>query len=94
MRIPTTFDAVNRTWRVRFGTDMKKKVDGEARYEPATIVIRPGLQPQWTEHTYLHELVHVIFNALGWDQMNDDEGKVDAMAGILHQILSTQDGEL
>lgn len=43
-------------------------------------------------HDFCHELVHSMWDALGWEKLNDDEGKVDAMGRMLHQYLTTASG--
>jgi len=92
--IPARFTMMNRRWTVRLGTDLKKGVDGECRYEHAEIVLRPGMDKKYTEHTFLHELSHCIAGALGWETFNADEGKIDALGGALHQFLQTKTGKL
>jgi len=39
--------------------------------------------------TYYHELVHAIFEALGKDELCNDEGLVDSFAGLLWQSIKT-----
>jgi|ERR1019366_8440556 hypothetical protein len=46
------------------------------------------------EHTYLHELVHMILIELGEKELGDNEKFVDSFAGLLHQVHTTSVGEL
>jgi hypothetical protein len=41
------------------------------------------------EHTYFHELVHIILMYMNEDELNNNEKFVDTFAGHLHQILKT-----
>lgn len=92
--IPTTFRVANRKWTVVFDPDLDEGCDGETRYEKAEVALRPGLDKTYTEHTFLHELVHVMFGALGWEDDNADEGAVDSLAGLIHQFLQTKSGNI
>lgn len=40
-------------------------------------------------HTFLHELTHAIAYAMGWNEFNDDEGKIDGFASLLMQTMVT-----
>lgn len=42
------------------------------------------------EHTFLHEATHAILQAMGEDELNDNEKFVDTFSGLLHQVLTTQ----
>ena len=46
------------------------------------------------EHTYYHELVHVMLEMLGMEKISKDEAKVDSIAGLLHQHEKTKKGDL
>jgi len=41
------------------------------------------------EHTYLHEIVHIILMMMNEDDLNNNEKFVDNFSGFLHQILKT-----
>jgi hypothetical protein len=40
------------------------------------------------EVTYLHEVLHWVFNLLGEFDLSNDEQKVDRIAHALHQVLA------
>ena len=51
------------------------------------------------EHSFLHEVVHFFLDKLGLDELNKDEAKVDAIAGLWHQyekskIINQEEREL
>lgn len=56
----------------------------------ATIGITKGLSDQDMAHTFYHELCHAIATTMGWSEWNDNEDKIDAVAGLLHQFSSTR----
>lgn len=94
MVIPKHFTLVNQTWQVVYDETLDSGIMGECRQEKLEIAIRPGLSPQIEEHTFLHELCHAICLALGWQKLNKDEGKIDALSGVLHQFLQTRTGNV
>lgn len=105
--IPTGFDILNRSWTVCWLTDAKEKklieameyateetrLWGYCDLELAKIYIRKSQSKDHMMHTFLHELGHAIFNALGWND-EDEEGKVDALGAAFHQFLKTKKGSL
>jgi len=97
MKIPTKFKAVNLEWSV---VDMPQEIAdnnsawGITYYDNARIEIRVDLNTSQREHTIFHELLHVIFNALGRDDLNKDEALLDAISGVQHQIEQTKRGNL
>jgi hypothetical protein len=42
-------------------------------------------------HTFLHEVNHAIFYAMGKDKLHADEALVDGHAGLLLQVLRTSE---
>lgn len=95
MRIPKTFQAANRTWRVRLTTSsalLDEDQNGVTHFEPAVIYIRRGLRGDLLMHTFCHELLHVVTDACGLQKLNRDEDSIDALAGVLHQALKTSKG--
>lgn len=47
------------------------------------------LQLSVIEHTFCHELVHLILNTMGEDELYKNEKFVDVFGGLLHQYLTT-----
>jgi hypothetical protein len=44
-----------------------------------------------TLHTFMHELVHACYFTLGWTRANKNEARVDALASLLLQALTTME---
>ena len=87
--IPETFECAGYTWKVRYDDKLKKR-------EKCLGFTDWKLQGDELYHTFLHEITHVVLNAMGQDKLNakkyDDQ--VDAFAGLLYQILKTKTGRL
>lgn len=45
------------------------------------------------EHTFMHELIHHCLYCTEQHALNDNEGFVDLLAGLLHQALTTMEYE-
>lgn len=43
------------------------------------------------EHSFLHEVVHFLLYHTERPKLGDDEGFVDLLAGLLHQVLTTME---
>ena len=96
--IPETFECAGYTWKVRYDDKLKKreKCLGFTDWKLHEVVLWSKLQGDELYHTFLHEITHVVLNAMGQDKLNakkyDDQ--VDAFAGLLYQILKTKTGRL
>ena len=92
MNIPTSFRVAHRTWRVRF-----KRMNhnhGKTDFNRGVITIDAGLRGnrELLEHTWLHELLHACAGTMGWQRVNRDEDRIDALAALLVQALNTSSG--
>lgn len=58
---------------------------GECIYTTLSIRIVPCKAKQMEEITFLHEMIHAIFNHLGYT--NHSEKKVDELANALHMVI-------
>lgn len=100
MRIPKSFYLMGQKWSVEYDGKLfiKHEAVGLCEYEKSKITIQPDIEdyprPQSKiEHTFWHESVHAILDAMGEDLMRDNEQFVDVFAGLLHQILTTAEYE-
>lgn len=89
--IPKAFQLGGRTWRVERGVKLSSKKEyGDTLPEIAVIRISTKCKTlEDEEHTFMHELMHAICFTMGWTELNDDEMKIDAVAGLLRQFLAT-----
>lgn len=95
---PESFQLGGRTWTVKMKSRMsapdkdEKIVYGETHHAECEIWISDKLEGEELYHTFLHELNHAIAGTMGWAEFDNDEGKIDAHAGLLLQFLRTKKG--
>ena len=63
---------------------------GETVYCDLVIRIRPNQAKAMQEVTFLHEMLHTIFDHLGYK--NHNEKKIDELANVLHMIIVDNPG--
>ena len=102
--IPKTFSLVNRQWKVKWVSKKKMRKLSRDKHPPlgmcdgrkARIYLNreahDGLPEEWLMHTFLHELEHAMRFANGEQKHNEKD--VDRRAAILHQFLTTMEGDL
>lgn len=90
MKLPSEFQVANLTWRVRF--KRLKHERGKANFRNRTITLDVLLKDdeEMMLQTFLHELLHVCSFSMGWDKVNNDEPRIDALAGLLAQAWQSQ----
>lgn len=100
MQIPKRFKLLGHTIEVLEDKVMffEKQNYGKCCYEGKWIkLVHPSDQHPITqtslEHTFMHELVHICLYHTEQGQLNDNEGFVDTLAGLLHQALTTMEYE-
>lgn len=102
MIIPEKFKLFGNTISVVFEEEEFKNTSsiGLANFRQQKITLHP---PSIGDHpitdamvctTYLHECLHMIFDALGYFEARDDENLVELTAQLLYQILTTGQGVL
>lgn len=69
--------------------DKSVRIFGHIDYPNQIIKLEKGMGKQYREQTLLHEIVHGIFEGLGYDDLNADEEKVQGIASVLYQVLSS-----
>lgn len=100
MTLPEKFHLYGQTITVSSEPSLIQRDDavGTAVYRTNSIAIQPSTG-SWTRHTdmiehaFFHELVHMILNKMG-HKLYSDEVFVDQFSALLHQALSTFEGEL
>ncbi len=88
--IPRTFQLGGRTWTVERGIRTKKWW-GHTDSNICRIRLAHKQSPEMELHTFYHELGHAICFTLGWDELNDNEVKIDALGNMLAQFASTRE---
>lgn len=95
-KIPTTFKLLGQTYKVEYNND---KCDGANAYGLAsfnentiylaTEVANKPIAKDAIEHTFFHELTHMILHSMGKEKLNADEKFVDLFGGMLHQVATS-----
>lgn len=88
MKVPRAFELQGRTIKVltrELGADAVGQWD--ARRDEITLI--PGLPKDLLYTSFLHECVHAWLDALGREDLSENEPFVDGLAGLIHQMLKT-----
>jgi hypothetical protein len=84
--IPQSFYLVGCQWTVKFTEDLTEY--GKCDCTTFTIYLRSGMNKNFTEQTFFHELVHAVMFAMG--HTSHDEVFVDSFGALLHQYEKTK----
>ena len=68
-------------------TDPRK---GEINYLTNEIRIDKNMPLSLKNQVLMHEILHATFDLLGFDELAEDEKKVQSIATALHQIFTSQ----
>jgi Zn-dependent peptidase ImmA (M78 family) len=74
-------------------TDVVNKYEprkGEYDYLTATITLDKNMTVSMKNNTLMHELLHAMFDLLGYDDLRDDEQKVQAIASALSELFQQE----
>lgn len=88
MKIPSEFQLGFRTWTVKHVGKRKwygRTYPSECRIELSSL----NENAEAELHTFVHELLHAVAVTMGWSKFNDNEMRIDAMAGLLIQAMTT-----
>jgi len=102
MKIPKKFKLFGQTITVEYDEKLVEREDlkGVALYRENKIKLLPAKgvysnKPQHqVEQTFLHEVCHIIMHYLCENDMVDNEKFIDNFSNMLHQFISTSEGEL
>jgi len=74
------------TWNVNFNDDRTSSQDalGLCSYVEASIYV--AVQKQ----TMYHEVIHAMLDAIGYNELGEDEKFVNSMGTLLHQFIETK----
>lgn len=97
MNIPKSFELFGQTITVEFVDDLVEEQEAHGisslkknliqLQSTNAIVKRPITQ---IEQTFLHELVHNIYSAMGETKLCNNEKHIELFSQLLHQALTTQ----
>ncbi len=67
--------------------DKNRRILGEIDYINQTIKLEKGLSDELKKEVLIHEILHGILEKLGFDDLNNDEQKVQSIASTLYLVL-------
>ena len=93
IKIPQRFILGGRDWTVEIHDviDNEPELYGDCDSMECVIRLKRGGMDVM-QHTFYHELTHAICFTLGWKKFNEDEDKVDTLAGLFYQYLKSRKG--
>ena len=84
--VPSSFYLVGCQWNVKYIEELSEY--GKCDCATQMIYLKAGMNKNFTEQTFFHELVHAIMFSMGHTQQ--DEVFVDAFGQLLHQYERTK----
>lgn len=63
---------------------------GEINYLSNEIRIDKSMPTDLKNQVLMHEILHAVFELLGFSELAEDENKVQSIATALHHVFSTQ----
>ena len=63
---------------------------GEINYITNEIKIDESMTKSLKNQTLMHEILHAVFDLLGYQELAADEEKVQGIATALHQVFTSQ----
>jgi len=96
MEIPTSFHLMGHQWTVIHVPGMiRDPGDGDecrglCQFDQLTIQINTAQPDSMVLHTFMHEVMHAVFWALGRGEVSD-ESVVDSVGGALAQVLASME---
>jgi predicted SprT family Zn-dependent metalloprotease len=100
MRVPKRFKLLGHTIEVSEepARYFERNAYGACSYEGKWIKLVPKgeshpVTQSSVEHTFLHELTHILLYHTEQSQLTDNEKFVDVLSGLLHQALTTMEYE-
>lgn len=63
---------------------------GEINYQDQVIKIDKGLTSERKGMVLMHEVLHGVLEAIGQNELNNDENAVQSIASALYHVLSSQ----
>ena len=93
MKIPKRFKLFNHVITVKLEEDLYRNTDrwGEVRYRRKEIAIDSTIDKGYQEQTFIHELVHLIFDMMSEQELTKNEKLVNTFSELLYQAIETMD---
>ena len=91
--IPKSFQIMGHTIKVKITEDLPENADGCWKTRAQEIHILPvgrNMTASNQEETFWHEVMHVIFEVLSYNEHYEDEALIDRIGQCLYQIDKTK----
>lgn len=92
MKLPKTVNILGLTYEVQVVevVDRHDALWGKIDYEAQVIKIDASISDERKHQVFMHELLHGVLSALGFDRLNEDESAVQSISAALYHALSNQ----
>jgi hypothetical protein len=90
MNIPQKVKIGGLTYTIFTDPGLGPDTAAEILYRDLTIHIHPEIAKEQKERAFLHEILHGIYNNLGYEEQN--EKQVDELAGALYALIVDNPG--
>jgi hypothetical protein len=88
--VPDRFDVMGREFRVLVKSPRGGNNDGETLFREGLVILYcEHAAEDYMEQTFFHEYAHILAMALGWEELNGDEARIDFLGALLHQLCKT-----
>lgn len=67
--------------------DKYQRLLGQIEYAEQIIKIDKNISEDMKKETLIHEILHGVFEKLGYEELNDDEQKVQSISSTLYLVL-------
>lgn len=94
MNIPKRFKLLDHTIDVEVNNDLlaANNAYGTCNYVEKKVKIQnKGIKKSQVDHTFMHELVHLILDTMGETELKENEKFVDVFSGLLSQAMNTME---
>ena len=95
MIIPKTYTQFGRTVNVSLQPPCDfQDYNGICAPDKSIIKLVSGFERTHTEHTFLHEALHMQMSLMQRHDLYTDENFINVLSGLMHQMLHTGKGSL
>jgi hypothetical protein len=88
VKLPKSFELYGRTITVVY-SDLQDAACAIWQSDLDRITVDPDLPKDTKAQSFLHECCHAWLEALGREDLSQDERFVDSLSGLMHQMLKT-----
>lgn len=94
MKIPKKINVCGKVWGIKFDLPVSEQGNnyGSTHLSTQFVYLRPGMNKQTTEETFLHEILHTVWNHAGLNERfrktpEIEEEIIHSISPTLYQVL-------